>query len=77
MPTYKNNSELPDRVRDALPDHGQGIYREAFNSAWDQYDQAEEREGGRSREETAHAVAWSAVKNVYEKNDDGRWVKKD
>jgi cation transport regulator len=77
MPTYKNNSELPDRVRDALPDHGQEIYREAFNSAWDQYDQAEEREGGRSREETAHAVAWSAVKNVYEKNDDGRWVKKD
>ncbi|HLV44461.1 MAG TPA: ChaB family protein [Aggregatilineales bacterium] len=64
-------------MRDALPDHGQEIYREAFNSAWDQYDQAEEREGGRSREETAHAVAWSAVKNVYEKNDDGRWVKKD
>lgn len=77
MPTYKSNSELPERVRSALPEHGQEIYREAFNSAWEQYDEAEEREGDRTREETAHAVAWSAVKNVYEKNDDGRWVKKD
>ena len=68
---YKNNSDLPDLVRDNLPRHAQEIYREAYNNAWDQYQDRDDREG------TAHAVAWSAVKEVYEKNDDGKWVKKD
>lgn len=74
---YQSNGDLPEDVRGVLPDHAQDIYREAYNSAWDQYDSPDEREGGRSREETAHAVAWSAVKNVYEKSDSGKWVKKD
>ncbi len=64
---YENNQELPDNVRNVLPEHGQDIYREAYNSAWDQYDTAQERQENRSREATAHAVAWSAVKNVYHK----------
>jgi cation transport regulator len=34
---YANRSELPDSVKDNLPPHAQGIYKEAFNSAWDQY----------------------------------------
>lgn len=69
---YDSNDELPQDVRDALPDHAQEIYREAFNSAWDQYRDPEDREGDASREETAHAVAWSAVKDEYEKVD-GEW----
>ena len=64
---YRSTRELPDSVRDNLPDHAQDIYKEAFNSAWDQYDHDEE---------TAHKVAWSAVKNDYEKGDDGTWRKK-
>ena len=76
MPQYKSNSDLPDRVKDNLPDHAQDIYRAAFNSAWDQYDEPEERQEGRTQEETAHAVAWSAVENKYEKNDNGAWVEK-
>lgn len=74
---YGTVSELPNQVRDNLPEHAQEIYRAAFNSAWDQYDQPSERRGDASREETAHRVAWSAVKNEYEKTEDGRWVKKD
>lgn len=77
MPQYKSNSELPESVRNSLPKHGQEIYREAFNSAWEQYDEPEERRGDRSREETAHAVAWSAVKNKYERVEEGEWVEKD
>jgi cation transport regulator len=73
---YKRMSDLPDSVRDNVPKHAQEIYKEAFNSAWDQYDEPQERRGGASREETAHKVAWAAVKREYEKNDDGRWVKK-
>jgi cation transport regulator len=73
---YNKISELPDSVRDNLPKHAQEIFKEAYNSAWDQYADPEERRGDASREETANRVAWSAVKNEYEKQD-GKWVKKD
>lgn len=70
---YDRISDLPDSVRDHVPKHAQEIYREAFNSAWDQYRDADDRKGDASREETAHRVAWSAVKDSYRKGDDGRW----
>ncbi len=74
---YNRNEDLPESVRNVLPDHAQEIYKDAFNSAWEQYDEPHERQGNRTREETAHAVAWNAVKKVYEKDEDsGRWVKK-
>jgi cation transport regulator len=73
---YKSVDELPDSVKDNVPKHAQEIYKEAFNSAWEQYDDPEERRGDASREETAHRVAWSAVKKQYEKGDDGKWRKK-
>ena len=73
---YSKLSELPDSVQDNLPKHAQEIYKEAYNSAWDEYADPAERRGDASREETAHRVAWSAVKKTYEKQDD-RWVKKD
>jgi cation transport regulator len=74
---YERLSDLPDSVRENLPDHAQEIYRAAFNSAWQQYDTPEERRSGRSREETAHAVAWSAVEQKYQKDpQSGRWVEK-
>lgn len=62
---YKSRSDLPESVRDNLPAHAQGIYKEAFNNAWDQYGHDEAR---------AHRVAWGAVKEKYHKNDDGTWV---
>lgn len=73
---YQHLSDLPDPVKEHLPHHAEEIYRAAFNSAWRQYDKPQERQGDRSREETAHAVAWNAVKQSYEKNDKGNWVKK-
>lgn len=74
---YKSNDDLPDSVKDNLPKHAQEIYREAYNSAWEQYKDPEDRRGDDSREETAHKVAWSAVKNDYEKDEEnGKWKKK-
>lgn len=70
---YDKVRDLPESVRDNLPKHAQEIYKEAYNSAWDQYEDPEERRGDASREETAHKVAWSAVKKEYEKGDDGKW----
>ncbi|MFY4776124.1 ChaB family protein [Metabacillus sp. RGM 3146] len=63
---YDSRNELPDSVKDNLPKHAQEIFKEAFNSANEEY----------KKEETAFKVAWSAVKQKYEKNSDGNWVKK-
>jgi len=71
---YKSNDELPDSVRNSLPEHGQEIYRKAFNSAWEEYKNPEDRRGDDSREEVAHKVAWAAVKKEYQK-EDGKWVR--
>lgn len=73
---YDNRSALPDSVRRVLPAHAQDIYLEAFNSAWDQYKERQDRRGDDSREEVAHKVAWAAVKHQYQKGDDDKWHKK-
>lgn len=70
---YKNISELPDSVKDNLPTHAQDIYKEAFNNAYDEYKNADDRKQDSNREETAHKVAWSAVKKKYEKGEDNKW----
>lgn len=70
---YNSNSQLPDSVKNVLPKHAQDIYREAFNSAHDEYKSPAKRKGSSDREETAHRVAWNAVKSKYEKGGDGKW----
>lgn len=70
---YSRIDELPASVRDNVPKHAQEIYKEAFNGAWEQYKDPDDRNGDASREETAHRVAWAAVKQKYEKGDDERW----
>lgn len=73
---YNSTEELPDNVRNVLPAHAQDIYKEAFNSAYDEYKKPEDRRGDEDREEVAHKVAWSAVKNKYEKGADDNWHEK-
>lgn len=73
---YDKLTDLPDSVKNNLPKHAQEIYKEAYNSAWEQYADPKDRQGDASREETAHRVAWAAVKEEYEKKN-GRWVRKE
>ena len=62
---YRRLADLPKGVRDNLPKHGQEIYRAAFNNALEEYHHNEER---------ARRVAWAAVKERYEKNEQtGKW----
>lgn len=63
---YDKTTELPKGVKNNLPKQAQEIYREAFNSAEKQY----------GEESRAHRVAWSAVEQKYEKNENGNWVSK-
>ncbi len=62
---YAHRSELPQGVREHLLAHAQDIYKEAFNSAWEQYGHDESR---------AHRVAWGAVEKKYHKTVSGEWV---
>ena len=63
---YKQITQLPDSVKNNIPKHAQEIYKEALNSAEEQY----------GEEDRAHRVAWSAVEQKYEKNNKGNWVSK-
>lgn len=72
---YKLLRNLPASVKDNLPKHAQEIYKETYNSAWVEYRDSRKRDKGSDREETAHKVAWSAVKKSYHKNQKGNWVK--
>jgi cation transport regulator len=64
---YPTNDDLPHSVRTHLPEHAQGIYREAFNHAYTAH-------AGESRqEEAAHRIAWAAVKRSYVKVGDS-WI---
>ncbi len=78
MPYYNSLNDLPERVRNNLPEHAQHIFMEAFNNAWEQYKEPEKRRGGQkqSREEVAFKVAWGAVEKEYKKDESGNWVKK-
>lgn len=72
---YDSISALPSSVREHLPPHAQEIYLRAFNNAWEEYGDPARRRRGASREETAHRVAWAAVKGSYEKRGE-RWVER-
>lgn len=72
---YSELKDLSASVRSVLPRHAQEIYLAAFNNALSEYKKPEDRQGDASREEVAHKVAWSAVKQSYEKKD-GTWDKK-
>jgi cation transport regulator len=72
---YKTLNELPETVQEHLPRHAQEIYKEAFNSAWEEYKDPVKRRDDASREEISHRVAWSAVKKEYVKNEKGQWVR--
>lgn len=74
---YNSKQELPKNVTNVLPDHAQDIFKEAFNSAWEEYKNPDDRRGSDSQENVARRVAWNAVKQKYEKGDDGNWHPKE
>jgi cation transport regulator len=73
---YKTIHDLPDSIKNSLPEHAQEIFLRVFNSAWDEYKDAANRRGDDSQDQVARKVAWSAVKKVYTRISTGHWVKK-
>ena len=73
---YKDIMDLPKAIKSHLPEHAQEIYRAAFNNAWEEYKDPQKRKDNISHEETAHKVAWAAVKKKYVKEKE-IWSKKE
>lgn len=63
---YKSIEQLPSGVKNHLPVHAQEIYKDAFNDAEQEYGTLDQ----------AAKVAWHAVKENYEKKEDGQWIAK-
>jgi len=70
---FEKRDDLPESVKNVLPAHAQDIYKEAFNSAFAEYKNKDDRRDDATREETSHKVAWAAVKKKYEKGLDDTW----
>ncbi len=73
---YDYVKQLPKSVRSSLPAKAQRIYQKVFNNAWQEYKSPEKRDGNTTPEETAHRVAWSAVKKKFTKHGDN-WKSKE
>ena len=74
---YSSVNDLPDSVKNVLPSHAQEIFKEAFNSAYENYKHPEDRRGNDDREDVARKVAWAAVKKKYGKGADEKWHTKE
>lgn len=72
---YARNADLPRAIRASLPAGAQTIYRKVFNNAWREYSSPQKRRADAGREETAHRVAWAAVKRSYLKRG-RRWLRR-
>lgn len=73
---YSSVSQLPQSIRSVLPIPAQDVYKNAFNSAFEQYRSPADRRDEHTREASAHRVAWAAVRHVYTEAHDGKWHKK-
>ncbi|HVF00529.1 MAG TPA: ChaB family protein [Rubrobacteraceae bacterium] len=64
---YEGLGDLPYSVKRNLPSMPERSTGAAYNSAEEQYDE----------ESRVHRVAWSAVEQKYEKNEESEWVEKE
>lgn len=63
---YARNADLPSKVRNALPNAAQTIFRRAVSAAL----------GTGKDEEAAFKIAWAAVSRSFKPTEGGKWVNK-
>lgn len=72
---YEKIEDLPESLRDDLPDDAQEIYIEAYRKSWDSF--KEEMGGDLGQEAVAHRDAMHAVKQEFvEDKEKGLWYRK-
>ncbi len=60
--------ELPQAVRDTLPQAAQALYAEAYTRSWNEY--KPQGNTGMSRQAVAARDAWTAVQREFVKDDE-------
>jgi cation transport regulator len=74
---YDSESDLPDSVRNQLPPPALAIFRQAYNAAWDNWQEPEDADAiHSSREDAAQLAAWAAVRDRYERDAADTWQPK-
>ncbi len=63
---YEKLEDLPNEIRENLPEGGQRIFMAAFKSA----------SSDGLNEQEATEVGWNSVRNIYVQGPDGRWQQK-
>lgn len=72
---YETTKDLSPTIRDVLPEDAQQLYLDAYNRAWEEYDQ--DTAIGQSRETLAHQQGWMAVRHEYVQDQGtGLWHRK-
>lgn len=72
---YEKVEDLPESLRNDLPDEAQEIYIEAYQKSWDSF--KEEMGGDLGQEAVAHRDAMHAVKQEFvEDKEKGLWYRK-
>ncbi len=72
---YESLDDLPDTIRDVLPEEAQEVYLEAYQDSWDHYEP--DKGGDMGQAGWAHRDAWHAVKEEYvEDEKSGKWYPK-
>ena len=74
--SFNETYDLPDHVKNVLPLYGQQLYYVAFIRACEECQHGLDKNDKLTMEESAHKAAWEAVKNEYEINENGDWVKR-
>jgi cation transport regulator ChaB len=72
---YESVEDIPDIIRDVLPDDAQELYLEAYQQSWNSYDERQTSE--LSRQSVAHRDGMAAVMQEYTYfSDTGDWYAK-
>jgi cation transport regulator len=75
MEMYETKSDLPETLREYLPEDLQEIYLEAYQKSWEAYEDFRGGEAG--QEAVAHRDAMMAVKHNHVYHEEtGQWYRK-
>jgi cation transport regulator len=61
--SYQSRDELPEIIRDILSPEAQDVYIDAYNAAWQTYEESTVQT--LDRQSVAHRVAWDAVNREF------------
>jgi cation transport regulator len=72
MKHYRKVEDLPQALKDELPERAQQLYLAVYSSTWERCSMGDE-DGDEKLARKAHDAAMLAVREKFEKDERGRW----